>query len=178
MWFYGVWVTWILMSLIATSHVFNCMKSSSLSWWNEMWSTKEKKCLQGICEKVLQLFYIYIFVQLIKSLFSLMKDLCRFSSHSQSHMPHPVWAPWLNLVQLGNGLPPNRCANIFALHSDWLASPRHCWAKSQHQEHRSREDFNHVIGHTDTWKILGAFKISFRSAPLRSLRNICSLNSY
>ena len=44
-------------------------------------------------------------------------------SCSLSRMPPPVWAPWLNLVQLGNGLLPNRLTNIVTLYSCWLPIP-------------------------------------------------------
>lgn len=84
---------------------------------------------------------------------SLMKDLCGLSSCSLSCMPHPVWALWLNLVQLGNRLSPNRCANIFThIQTSW-----HHPSVAQHREYRSRGEFNFAVGHTTTWKIFATF---------------------
>lgn len=111
---YAVWGTWILMSLTAWNPTH---------WVNECGATR-RKCLQALWENS----FIYLMCTLFLfgwwNLLSLVKDLCERSSCSLSRMSHPVWAPWLNLVQPGNGLLPNRCTDIFPPHSDRLAKPQ------------------------------------------------------
>lgn len=46
-------------------------------------------------------------------------------------MPPSVWAPWLNLVQPGNGPLPNRYTDISILHCERLVIPL-CFAKILH----------------------------------------------
>lgn len=48
-----------------------------------------------------------------------------------SLMPPSVWAPWLNLVQPGNGLLPNRYTDVSILRSERLAIPL-CFALILH----------------------------------------------
>lgn len=87
-------------------------------WVNECEAITEKCCCR-IYEKKNPLFIWYVlYLRLVGG-----NSFRGCHSCSLSRMPLPVWAPWLNLVQLGNGLLPNRLTNIVTLHSCWLPIP-------------------------------------------------------
>lgn len=79
---------WILISLIAISYDFNCMKHSSLYM--------EEMCAGYMRRILLRIIWYVLYFCLVE------EPVCTLQLQ-----PHLVWAPWLNLLQLGNRRLPN-----------------------------------------------------------------------